>query len=67
MVSSGFGGAQLLGVNGVRFFCLGNSGRRAINNAIAAAVGAVFTKMNDRIGEKLADVEKSVTETREAS
>ena len=65
--SSVYGGAPLLGVKGVSMICHGNSSPRAIKNAIAAAVRAVETKMNDRIGEKLADVEKSSMETREAS
>jgi glycerol-3-phosphate acyltransferase PlsX len=65
--SSAYGGAPLLGVKGVSMICHGNSSPRAIKNAIAAAVRAVETRMNDRIGEKLADVEKSAMETREAS
>ena len=63
--SSVYGGAPLLGVKGVSMICHGNSSPRAIKNAIAAAVRAVETRMNDRIGEKLADVEKSAM--REAS
>ena len=65
--SSVYGGAPLLGVKGVSMICHGNSSPRAIKNAIVAAVRAVETNMNDRIGEKLADVEKSTMETREAS
>jgi glycerol-3-phosphate acyltransferase PlsX len=57
--SSVYGGAPLLGVRGVSMICHGNSSPRAIKNAINAAVRAVDTKMNERIGEKLADVEKS--------
>ena len=63
--SSAYGGAPLLGVKGVSMICHGNSSPRAIKNAIAAAVRAVETRMNDRIGEKLADVERSAM--REAS
>jgi glycerol-3-phosphate acyltransferase PlsX len=64
--SSVYGGAPLLGVRGVSMICHGNSTPRAIKNAIGAAVRAVETKMNDRIGEKLASLAQS-TETRQAS
>ena len=64
--SSVYGGAPLLGVKGVSMICHGNSTPRAIKNAIVAAVRAVETKMNDRIGEKLASLAPS-TETRQAS
>jgi glycerol-3-phosphate acyltransferase PlsX len=56
--SSVYGGAPLLGVKGVSMICHGNSSPRAIKNAIGAAVRAVETRMNDRIGAKLADIEK---------
>jgi glycerol-3-phosphate acyltransferase PlsX len=59
--SSVYGGAPLLGVRGVSMICHGNSSPRAIKNAIKAAVRAVDTKMNDKIGAKLADIEKSQT------
>lgn len=52
--SSVYGGAPLLGVRGISMICHGNSTSRAIKNAIGAAVRAFETKMNDRIGEKLA-------------
>ena len=52
--SSVYGGAPLLGVRGVSMICHGNSTPRAIKNAIKAAVRAVDSRMNDRIGEKLA-------------
>lgn len=64
--SSVYGGAPLLGVRGVSMICHGNSTPRAIKNAIGAAVRAVESKMNDRIGEKLAGLAES-TETRQAS
>jgi glycerol-3-phosphate acyltransferase PlsX len=64
--SSVYGGAPLLGVKGVSMICHGNSTPRAIKNAIGAAVRAVESKMNDRIGEKLAGL-ANVTETRQAS
>ena len=65
--SSNYGGAPLLGVRGVSIICHGNSTPRAIKNAIGAAVRAVESRMNDRIGEKLAEVETSVMEQREVS
>ena len=65
--SSIYGGAPLLGVRGVSIICHGNSTSRAIKNAIGAAVRAVESRMNDRIGEKLAEVETSVMEQREVS
>ena len=63
--SSIYGGAPLLGVRGVSIICHGNSTPRAIKNAIGAAVRAVESRMNDKIGEKLAEVETSVMEQRE--
>jgi glycerol-3-phosphate acyltransferase PlsX len=65
--SSIYGGAPLLGVRGVSMICHGNSTSEAIKNAIAAAVRAVETRMNERIGEKLAEAERAETETRAAS
>ncbi|HEU4877886.1 MAG TPA: phosphate acyltransferase PlsX [Gemmatimonadaceae bacterium] len=65
--SSAYGGAPLLGVRGVSMICHGNSTPRAIKNAIGAAVRAVESKMSDRIGEKLAALEKSAGETRAVS
>lgn len=65
--SSLYGGAPLLGVRGVSMICHGNSTPRAIKNAIGAAVRAVETRMNERIGEKLAAVESMAGETRTAS
>ena len=51
--SSAYGGAPLLGVRGVSMICHGNSTPRAIGNAITAAVRAVETKLNERIGERM--------------
>jgi phosphate acyltransferase len=64
--SSVYGGAPLLGVKGVSIICHGNSSPRAIKNAVGVAVRAVETRMNDRIGEKLAEIDKSVTEKENA-
>ncbi len=52
--SSVYGGAPLLGVRGISMICHGNSTSRAIKNGIGAAARAFETRMNDRIGEKLA-------------
>jgi glycerol-3-phosphate acyltransferase PlsX len=65
--SSTYGGAPLLGVRGISMICHGNSTPRAIKNAIGAAVRAAESKMNDRIGEKLAALEQSAGEKRAAS
>jgi glycerol-3-phosphate acyltransferase PlsX len=65
--SENYGGAPLLGVKGVSMICHGNSSSRAIRNAIGAAVRAVETKMNERIGEKLAEAEKAATPARAVS
>ncbi len=65
--SSVYGGAPLLGVRGISMICHGNSTSRAIKNAIGAAVRAFETKMNDRIGEKLAAGEQEGDQTLAAS
>jgi glycerol-3-phosphate acyltransferase PlsX len=65
--SSVYGGAPLLGVRGISMICHGNSTSRAIKNAIGAAVRAFETKMNDRIGEKLAAAAIRSGETQAAS
>jgi len=51
--SSVYGGAPLLGVQGVSIICHGNSSPRAIKNAVKVAVRAVETRMNEHIGERL--------------
>ena len=51
--SSLYGGAPLLGVQGVSIICHGNSSARAIMNAVKVAVKAVETRMNEHIGERL--------------
>jgi phosphate acyltransferase len=56
--SSIYGGAPLLGVKGVSMICHGNSSPQAIKNAICAAVRAVETRMNERIGERFAAADK---------
>ena len=65
--SSVYGGAPLLGVRGISMICHGNSTSRAIKNAIGAAVKAFETKMNDRIGEKLAQASADTEEGEVAS
>jgi phosphate acyltransferase len=51
---STWGGAPLLGVNGVSMIAHGKSSPRAIKNAIMAAARAVSSGMNERIGQRLA-------------
>ncbi|MEO5579724.1 MAG: hypothetical protein ABIR58_03635, partial [Gemmatimonadaceae bacterium] len=51
--SSEYGGAPLLGVQGVSIICHGNSSPRAIKNAVKVAVRAVETRMNEHIGARL--------------
>lgn len=49
-----YGGAPLLGVNGVSIICHGESSPRAIRNAIGVAVGAVRSSMVDHMEGQLA-------------
>jgi glycerol-3-phosphate acyltransferase PlsX len=51
--SSEYGGAPLLGVQGISIICHGNSSPRAIKNAIKMAARAVETRMSDQIGIRL--------------
>jgi glycerol-3-phosphate acyltransferase PlsX len=50
---SEYGGAPLLGVNGVSIICHGRSSPAAIKNAIKVAVRAVDSRMNEHIGRRL--------------
>jgi phosphate acyltransferase len=49
-----YGGAPLLGVNGVTIICHGNSPPKAIRNAIAVAAQAVESRMVEHIAGELA-------------
>ncbi|MFH1861171.1 MAG: phosphate acyltransferase PlsX, partial [bacterium] len=51
-----FGGAPLLGVNGVSVICHGHSTAKAIMNAIGEAMKMVKLRVNDRISQQLADM-----------
>lgn len=51
-----YGGAPLLGLNGVGIVAHGGSGPLAIKNAIRAADEAVQQKLNQHISEALADI-----------
>jgi glycerol-3-phosphate acyltransferase PlsX len=51
---SEYGGAPLLGVNGVSIISHGKSSPRAIKNAIKVAARAVESHMNEHIGRRLA-------------
>jgi phosphate acyltransferase len=50
-----YGGAYLLGLRGLAVIAHGNSGRRAIANAIRLAARGVDHHVVDRLGERLAD------------
>jgi glycerol-3-phosphate acyltransferase PlsX len=50
-----YGGAPLLGVNGVCIICHGASQHRAIFNAVRVATGFCRTGINDRIKARFAD------------
>jgi len=48
-----YGGAPLLGVNGVCIICHGSSSAKAVKNAVKAAVRFVDTRVNDIIRDEL--------------
>ena len=50
---SAFGGAPLLGIDGICIICHGSSGERAIKNALALAVQYVRAGLNERIVAEL--------------
>ena len=50
---SNFGGAPLLGIDGICIICHGSSGERAIRNALAVAAREARHRINDRIVEEL--------------
>jgi phosphate acyltransferase len=50
---SAFGGAPLLGVDGVCIICHGSSDHRALANAIGVAAQDVRVRLNDRIVDEL--------------
>ncbi len=56
--SSAYGGAQLLGVNGICIISHGNSGSIAIFNAIRVAVELSSKHVNDRIVEAVRRIKK---------
>ncbi len=51
--SADYGGAPLLGINGVCIICHGNSSPRAIKNAILVAIDMVRKQVNNVIQEKI--------------
>jgi phosphate acyltransferase len=51
---SDYGGAPLLGVNGVSIISHGRSSPRAIKNAIGVAMRAIESRMDEHIGRRLA-------------
>ena len=52
-----YGGAPLLGVNGISIVCHGHSSPRAIQKAISVASQAVRSDMVGHIAKELSDVE----------
>jgi phosphate acyltransferase len=50
---SSFGGAPLLGIDGICIICHGSSGDRAIRNAIGVAVQYARCRLNEKIVEEL--------------
>ena len=50
---SAYGGAPLLGIDGICIICHGSSGERAIENALAVAADYARTKLNDLIVQEL--------------
>ncbi|MCA9437166.1 MAG: phosphate acyltransferase PlsX [Candidatus Omnitrophica bacterium] len=54
-----YGGAPLLGVNGTCLVCHGGASARAIANAAIYAASSVEHKVNQRIVERLAELEQS--------
>jgi len=50
-----YGGAPLLGVNGVCIICHGSSDAQAIKNAVRVAVSFVHSNINQLIGERLTE------------
>jgi phosphate acyltransferase len=53
---SSFGGAPLLGIDGICIICHGSSGDRAIRNAIAMAAQYARVKLNERIVQELGEL-----------
>ena len=51
---SEFGGAPLLGIDGICIICHGSSGDRAIKNALGVAAQYARSKLNELIEQELA-------------
>jgi glycerol-3-phosphate acyltransferase PlsX len=57
-----YGGAPLLGIDGITIVCHGNSSPRAIRNAILVASQCAKSKINKKIEDKLQSLLGSVKE-----
>ena len=57
-----YGGAPLLGVNGISIICHGASRRRGIANAVRVAREFAHSKINERITERIAQCQGTVHE-----
>src|SRR5207247_620607 len=51
---SEYGGAPLLGIDGICIICHGSSGERAIENALGVAAKYIQAKLNDKIVQEIA-------------
>jgi phosphate acyltransferase len=59
-----YGGAYLLGLNGLAVICHGNSGRRAIENAIELAARGADHRVVERLAERLPERERTTPASR---
>ena len=57
---SAYGGAPLLGIDGICIICHGSSGDRAIKNALGVAAQYAKARLNERIVEELEAVPAGV-------
>jgi len=60
---SEYGGAPLLGINGITIICHGRSTPKAIKNAIKVAANFSKFKLNESIREKIKNIKESVEAT----
>jgi glycerol-3-phosphate acyltransferase PlsX len=52
---SAYGGAPLLGVNGISIIAHGKSSARALKNAVKVAAHAASSRLDEHIGERLGE------------
>jgi glycerol-3-phosphate acyltransferase PlsX len=56
---SAYGGAPLLGVNGISIIAHGKSSARALKNAVRVAAHAAVSRLDEHIGERLSEAVRS--------